>query len=355
MPNRSSTSAAVARPSRTSTGHEYIDGLSGLWNVNVGHGRAELAEAAAAQMKELAYFSGYVGSSNIPAITLANRLIEIADNNMQAVFFTSRGRRGERVGIQDRALLLEGTGQARQGQDHRAPSGVPRVTLAGDERHRDGRGYWKMFEPRVPGFVHIQTCYPYRYRGRSPARAWARPPRASSRRRSSARDRIRWPAFIGEPIHGAGGVFYPTDDYWPLRARGLHASRRAADRRRNHHRVLPHRPLVRALALEREARHPLVREGRHIRVSAARRDHGDRGDQRRMDSVKPEDRWMHAYTDRAIPRAARSALKHRDHGARAALGEHGEDGERLHRGSSRRSAITRTRATSGAAKGCSPR
>ena len=48
-------------------GHEYLDGLSGLWNVNVGHGRAELAEAAAAQMKELAYFSGFVASSNIPS------------------------------------------------------------------------------------------------------------------------------------------------------------------------------------------------------------------------------------------------------------------------------------------------
>src|SRR5256886_5675307 len=56
-------------------GHEYLDGLSGLWNVNVGHGRSELADAASAQMKELAYFTGYVGSSNIPAITLANRLM----------------------------------------------------------------------------------------------------------------------------------------------------------------------------------------------------------------------------------------------------------------------------------------
>src|SRR4029079_1614026 len=72
-------------------GHEYIDGLSGLWNTNVGHGRAELAEAAAAQMKELAYFSGYVGASNVPAITLADRLIEIADGSMQAVFFTTGG------------------------------------------------------------------------------------------------------------------------------------------------------------------------------------------------------------------------------------------------------------------------
>src|SRR5690349_22747590 len=65
-------------------GREYIDGLSGLWNVNVGHGCAELADVAAAQMKELAYFSGYVGSSNIPAIRLADRLIEIAGSDMQA-------------------------------------------------------------------------------------------------------------------------------------------------------------------------------------------------------------------------------------------------------------------------------
>jgi len=71
------------------TGREYIDGLSGLWNVNVGHGRAALADAAATQMKELAYFSGYAGSSNVPAITLADRLTELA--NMQAVFFTCGG------------------------------------------------------------------------------------------------------------------------------------------------------------------------------------------------------------------------------------------------------------------------
>ena len=45
-------------------GREVIDGLAGLWNVNVGHGREELAQAAAQQMSELAYFSGYVGSSN---------------------------------------------------------------------------------------------------------------------------------------------------------------------------------------------------------------------------------------------------------------------------------------------------
>ena len=72
-------------------GHEYIDGLSGLWNVNVGHGRAELADAAAGQIREIAYFSGFVASSNIPSITLAQRLVELTGHSMQAVFLTSGG------------------------------------------------------------------------------------------------------------------------------------------------------------------------------------------------------------------------------------------------------------------------
>src|SRR2546428_3342986 len=95
-------------------GHEYIDGLSGLWNVNVGHGRTELAEAAAAQMKDLAYFSGYVGSSNVPAITLANKLMEITYDNMQAVFFTCGGAQSDESAVQTAPLYREGGGQARQ-------------------------------------------------------------------------------------------------------------------------------------------------------------------------------------------------------------------------------------------------
>src|SRR3954453_22719380 len=58
-------------------GRRYIDGLAGLWNVTIGHGREELAEVAAAQMKKLAYFSAYIGMTNIPAIELATKMAEI--------------------------------------------------------------------------------------------------------------------------------------------------------------------------------------------------------------------------------------------------------------------------------------
>src|SRR5437588_8861037 len=92
-------------------GNKYLDGLSGLWNVNVGHGRAELADAASAQMKELAYFTGYVGSSNIPAITLANRLMEITFDNMQAVFLASGGAEANESAFKTARFFWKATGK----------------------------------------------------------------------------------------------------------------------------------------------------------------------------------------------------------------------------------------------------
>src|SRR6266700_2365265 len=56
-------------------GRELIDGLAGLWNVNVGHGRGELADAAAAQMRRIAFASAYIGATNEPAVRLAEKIV----------------------------------------------------------------------------------------------------------------------------------------------------------------------------------------------------------------------------------------------------------------------------------------
>src|SRR5579864_6000956 len=145
-------------------GHEYIDGLSGLWNVNVGHGRGELADAAAAQMRELAYFSGYVGSSNLPAINLASRLLELTDDNMQAVFFTSGGAEANESAFKTARFYWKARGKPDKFKVIARHQGYHGVTLQAMSATSMG-AYWKMFEPRVPGFVHIQPCYPYRYQG----------------------------------------------------------------------------------------------------------------------------------------------------------------------------------------------
>src|SRR4051794_21572105 len=72
-------------------GKKYIDGLSSLWNVAVGHGRKELAEAAAEQMAKLAFCNSYSGFSNVPAIQLADKLIGLVYDNMRAVYYVNSG------------------------------------------------------------------------------------------------------------------------------------------------------------------------------------------------------------------------------------------------------------------------
>src|SRR5215831_16697599 len=72
-------------------GREVIDGLAGLWNVNVGHGRGELADAAAGQMRRIAFSSAYIGQTNEPAIRLAEKIVRHAYPNSAAVYFTTAG------------------------------------------------------------------------------------------------------------------------------------------------------------------------------------------------------------------------------------------------------------------------
>lgn len=275
-------------------GREYIDGLAGLWNVNVGHGRTELAEAAATQMKELAYFSAYSGSSNVPAIMLAKRLIELAPE-MQAVFFTCGGAEANESAFKTARFYWKANGKPDKVKVIARAEGYHGVTLQAMSATKMG-SYWKMFEPRVPGFVHIQTCFPYRFQGAKPGETIGQ---AAARELEEAilregPDSVA--AFIGEPIHGAGGVFYPTDDYWPL-VREIctrHSVLLIADEvitgfgRTGRWFGLSHwdvKPDM--LTFAKGVTSGYLPLG-GMMVNRAIKD--------AMDSVKPENRWMHAYT-----------------------------------------------------------
>ncbi|WP_227935060.1 aminotransferase family protein [Alkalihalobacillus deserti] len=72
-------------------GNKVIDGMSSLWNVNIGHGRAVMGKVAMEQMSKLAFSSCFATFSNEPAIRLAAKLAEIAPGNLSATFFTSGG------------------------------------------------------------------------------------------------------------------------------------------------------------------------------------------------------------------------------------------------------------------------
>jgi adenosylmethionine-8-amino-7-oxononanoate aminotransferase len=314
-------------------GHEYIDGLSGLWNVNVGHGRAELAEAAAAQMNELAYCSGFVGSSNIPSITLSERLLELTDHAMQAVFLTSGGAEANESAFKTARFYWKARGQPDKVKIIARDQAYHGLTLQTMSATGMGRGYWKMFEPRVPGFVHIPTCYPYRQQGVKPGESVGQ---AAARELEEAilregPDTVA--AFVGEPIHGAGGVFYPTDDYWP-RVRDIctrHDVLLIADEiitgfcrtgrwfGLSHWNVTPD-----ILSFAKGVTSGYLPLG-GIMVTGPIKNV--------MDSVKPDDRWMHAYTNSGHPTCCAVALKNIEILQREQLCEHAATmGERLQAG-----------------------
>lgn len=72
-------------------GDLFMDAMSSLWNVNIGHGRKELAEVAAQQIEKLAYSSAFSTFSHEPAIKLAEKIVQITPDGLNAVFFTSGG------------------------------------------------------------------------------------------------------------------------------------------------------------------------------------------------------------------------------------------------------------------------
>ena len=193
-------------------GKEYIDGLAGLWNVVAGHGRKELAAAAATQMETLAYCSAYAGSSNPPAIELATKLAEMCYPSINRFFFTSGG--GEST---ETSIKLARSYWKMRGREHKTKVisrewGYHGVTLAAMSA-TGIKSYWPMFEPRVPGFVLIPSPYPYRYEapaGESQGIAAANELEKAILREGP--DTVGM--FLAEPVQGAGGVIPPQDDYF---------------------------------------------------------------------------------------------------------------------------------------------
>ena len=148
-------------------GNEYLDGLSSLWNVNVGHGREELAEAAYTQMKQLAYYSTYTGSTNLPAIQLAEKLSQIFYPSINTFFFTSGGAESTESSIKTARFYWKAKGKPDKVKFISRIRGYHGVTLAAMSA-TGLSAYWPMFEPRVPGFSHIESPYPYRFVNTTP-------------------------------------------------------------------------------------------------------------------------------------------------------------------------------------------
>jgi adenosylmethionine-8-amino-7-oxononanoate aminotransferase len=191
----------------TTDGQKILDGMAGLWNVNAGYGREDLAKAAYDQMKELAFTSGFSGMT---------KLASFAYEGLNTTMFTSGGSEANDSAFKTARYYWKRNGKpgkykviARMGSYHG-------VTLAGTFATGLEK-YHTMFGPAVEGFIHIPAPHPYRFEGaRKPGetvgQAAARALEEAILREGA--DTVA--AFIAEPVMGVGGVIVPPDDYFPL-------------------------------------------------------------------------------------------------------------------------------------------
>ena len=195
-------------------GREYIDGLAGLWCVNVGHGRRALADAAHTQMCTLAYHSAYAGSTNRPAIALAEKLSALTYPSINTFFFTSGGAEATESSFKTARFYWKALGQPDKVKiisRRRAYHGLTLAAMSATGLS----AFWPMFEPRVPGFLHIDAPDPYRFVNPQPGVSLG-VAAANQLEEAILREGAETvAAFIAEPVQGAGGVIVPPSDYFP--------------------------------------------------------------------------------------------------------------------------------------------
>jgi adenosylmethionine-8-amino-7-oxononanoate aminotransferase len=195
-------------------GNEYIDGLSSLWNVAVGHGRRELAEAAAEQMSKLAFSNAYTGYANVPSIRLTEKLLSIAYPNMSGVYYANSGSEANDFAMKAARYFWFVSGRPEKVKIISRTEAYHGGTLAATAI-TGMAPFHKGFGPEPPEFVRVPTCYPYRCEacGGGPG---CNPECADVIARAIEREGPGTvAAVIAEPVHGAGGVIPPCEWYWP--------------------------------------------------------------------------------------------------------------------------------------------
>ena len=196
-----------------SDGNKILDGMAGLWCVNVGYGRQELVDAATNQMQELPYYNNFFQTTHPPAIELSKALVDISPSQFNHVFFTNSGSEANDTVVRmvRHFWALEGKPEktviiSRENAYH--GSTVAGSSLGGMKgMHAQG------------GILHDieHIAQPYWYRSGSemdPEEFGLKTAQALEIRiREIGEDRVA--AFIAEPVQGAGGVIIPPATYWP--------------------------------------------------------------------------------------------------------------------------------------------
>jgi adenosylmethionine-8-amino-7-oxononanoate aminotransferase len=197
-------------------GHRMVDGVAGLWSVNLGFGRREIRDAIVAQLDELAYYNIFRGTSHARAIELAERVCALMrPDGVEAVYFSSGGSDAVESALKLARQYWKIRGQQDRTKFISLRQGYHGVHFGGMSVNGN-TNFRRAFEPLLPGCFHVDT--PWLYRNpytEDPVRLGEICAELLEREIVfQGPDTVA--AFIAEPVQGAGGVIVPPPNYWPL-------------------------------------------------------------------------------------------------------------------------------------------
>ena len=196
-----------------SDGNKILDAMAGLWCINVGYGRKELADTAYEQLRELPYYNNFFQTTHPPAIELSKTLVDISPSQFNHVFFTNSG--SEAIDTVVRMVryywALEGKPEktviiSRENAYH--GSTVAGSSLGGMKLMHEQGGILTDIE-------HIAQPYWFGNGGKLSPDEFGIKIAKDLEVRIKKIGESRIAAFIGEPVQGAGGVIIPPETYWP--------------------------------------------------------------------------------------------------------------------------------------------
>lgn len=194
--------------------NKIIDGMSGLWCVNVGYGRKELAEVAYQQMQDLPYYNTFFKTTTLPATELAAKISSHLPKRFKHIFFTGSGSESNDTIVRFVRHYWKLMGKpyrqhfiARRRGYH--GSTMVAANLGGMVGMHEQGG------TPLPGFHHVQQPYWYDFGGDKTPEEFGLEAAADLEKKILEIGPDNVAAFIGEPVQGAAGVLIPPSTYWP--------------------------------------------------------------------------------------------------------------------------------------------
>jgi putrescine aminotransferase len=196
-----------------SEGHRILDGMAGLWCVNLGYGRRELGQVAARQMEELPYYNTFFQTTHVPAIALAAKLAELAPGDLNHVFFAGSGSEANDTNIRLVRRYWQVKGQPERRIIIGRWNGYHGSTMGGGSL--GGMKPIHAHGGMIDGIAHIRQPNWWAEGGDMTPEDFGllRARELEAKIEELGADKVA--AFIGEPVQGAGGVIIPPATYWP--------------------------------------------------------------------------------------------------------------------------------------------